>query len=270
MATDAWGPCEHVRERVPRDVSPGTICALPGSRGRRNTLPWYSDQWYSDHMSRLHKQYMSVLTGEIVNGVYLPGSFLPSEVELVEQLQISRGVVRECLRGLEERGLVSVRHGKGAQVLAEEEWDFFDGVVLAALAELRHRAGMLSEYLECRKMLEVEGAGLAAVRATPKQMNDLRAAFALLVARTRDMATSSHSEAQYHAADIGFHRTLAGASGIAHSLAWSTKFIALPCRARYSHGRTDAGSSSWVNTSGFCERLKPVTRTKLAPRCQHT
>ena len=62
-------------------------------------------------------------------------------------------------------------------------------------------------------MLEVEGAGLAAVRATPKQMNDLRAAFALLVARTRDMATSSHSEAQYHAADIGFHRTLAGASG---------------------------------------------------------
>ena len=82
-------------------------------------------------MSRLHKQYMSVLTGEIVNGVYLPGSFLPSEVELVEQLQISRGVVRECLRGLEERGLVSVRHGKGAQVLAEEEWDFFDGVVLA-------------------------------------------------------------------------------------------------------------------------------------------
>lgn len=52
----------------------------------------------------------------IAAGTYLPGSQLPTEAELTEMLGVSRTVVREALRGLEEDGLIMRRHGVGTFV----------------------------------------------------------------------------------------------------------------------------------------------------------
>jgi GntR family transcriptional regulator len=52
----------------------------------------------------------------IARGKYRPGSKLPTEAELVELLGVSRTVVREALRALEEDGLVTRRHGVGTFV----------------------------------------------------------------------------------------------------------------------------------------------------------
>jgi GntR family transcriptional regulator len=52
----------------------------------------------------------------IVNGTYSPGSQLPTEAELGELLGVSRTVVREALRMLEEDGLIDRRHGVGTFV----------------------------------------------------------------------------------------------------------------------------------------------------------
>lgn len=52
----------------------------------------------------------------IAAGTYRPGSQLPTEAELVEMLGVSRTVVREALRVLEEDGLISRRHGVGTFV----------------------------------------------------------------------------------------------------------------------------------------------------------
>jgi GntR family transcriptional regulator len=49
-------------------------------------------------------------------GSYRPGSRLPSEAELAEQLAVSRPTLRESLRLLEERGIISRRHGRGTFV----------------------------------------------------------------------------------------------------------------------------------------------------------
>ena len=49
-------------------------------------------------------------------GTYRPGSRLPSEEELAEQLAVSRPTLRETLRLLEERGMISRRHGRGTFV----------------------------------------------------------------------------------------------------------------------------------------------------------
>jgi DNA-binding GntR family transcriptional regulator len=49
-------------------------------------------------------------------GRYRPGSRLPSEAELAEQLAVSRPTLRESLRLLEERGMISRRHGRGTFV----------------------------------------------------------------------------------------------------------------------------------------------------------
>jgi len=52
----------------------------------------------------------------IAQGTFRPGSQLPTEAELCQMLGVSRTVVREALRGLEEDGLVARRHGVGTFV----------------------------------------------------------------------------------------------------------------------------------------------------------
>lgn len=52
----------------------------------------------------------------ILRGTFGPGSRLPTEAELGELLHVSRTVVREALRILEEDGLITRRHGVGTFV----------------------------------------------------------------------------------------------------------------------------------------------------------
>jgi GntR family transcriptional regulator len=52
----------------------------------------------------------------ILAGRYMPGSQLPGEMELGSLLGVSRTVVREALRILEEDGLITRRHGVGTFV----------------------------------------------------------------------------------------------------------------------------------------------------------
>src|ERR1044071_2758103 len=52
----------------------------------------------------------------IAQGTFRPGTQLPTEAELCEMLGVSRTVVREALRVLENDGLVARRHGIGTFV----------------------------------------------------------------------------------------------------------------------------------------------------------
>lgn len=52
----------------------------------------------------------------ITQGTFRPGTQLPTEAELCEMLGVSRTVVREALRVLEDDGLVTRRHGIGTFV----------------------------------------------------------------------------------------------------------------------------------------------------------
>jgi DNA-binding GntR family transcriptional regulator len=52
----------------------------------------------------------------IARGTFRPGAQLPTEAELCQLLGVSRTVVREALRVLEEDGLVTRRHGVGTFV----------------------------------------------------------------------------------------------------------------------------------------------------------
>jgi GntR family transcriptional regulator, transcriptional repressor for pyruvate dehydrogenase complex len=58
-------------------------------------------------------QIAAVLRERIVRGELVPGDPLPVEGALIEQLGVSKSVVREALRILEMEGLVSVRRGVG-------------------------------------------------------------------------------------------------------------------------------------------------------------
>src|SRR5262249_41773883 len=58
----------------------------------------------------------SQITGEILRGDLRPGERLPTEAKLGEILGVSRSVVRDAVRTLAARGLVTVRQGTGTVV----------------------------------------------------------------------------------------------------------------------------------------------------------
>lgn len=158
-------------------------------------------------MVRLHEEATVILVGEVVRGSHAEGSFI-REQELVERFGFSRGVAREAIRSLEARGIVKVRHGRGARVQGRESWNPLDEDVLAALLSSDYAPAVLSEFLECRRILEVEAAGLAAARAGEARVNALGVAFDRMRARAEDARNDQGSEQRYQEADVAFHREI--------------------------------------------------------------
>jgi GntR family transcriptional repressor for pyruvate dehydrogenase complex len=155
---------------------------------------------------------MRILIADIVSGVRPAGDMLPREVDLAAEFDVSRGVARETIRAMEERGLISVKHGKGATVNEPDEWDVFDPDVLAATLGSERGSEVLAEYLECRRILEVEAAGMAAERATKRDIEELTAALRRME-ETAARPESQAAEERFHESDIAFHQTLIGATG---------------------------------------------------------
>jgi GntR family transcriptional repressor for pyruvate dehydrogenase complex len=159
-------------------------------------------------MARKHRDVMRVLLAEIASGARSVGEMLPREVDLAAEFDVSRGVARETIRALEERGVISVRHGKGATITEPAAWDVFDPDVLAAILDSDRGRDVMAEYLECRRILEVEAAGLAAERALPRDVEQLAEA----MRRMEDAAAlppSQAAEERFDEAAMEFHRALA-------------------------------------------------------------
>jgi GntR family transcriptional repressor for pyruvate dehydrogenase complex len=155
---------------------------------------------------------MRSLIADIVSGTYREGDRLPRETDLAVRFDVSRGVARECIRGLEERRLIQVRHGLGATVLPPGRWDVLNPDVLAGLLAGHEGPSILAEYLEARRILEIAAAALAAERATSEQLAVLADALSAMNASAR-RAGSSSAEDAYHKADIAFHRAVIAAAG---------------------------------------------------------
>jgi GntR family transcriptional repressor for pyruvate dehydrogenase complex len=155
---------------------------------------------------------MRDLMGQIVRGELAPGDRLPKEVDLAEHYGISRGVARESIRGLEERNLIEVRHGRGQQVADPAAWDLFDDEVLAAMLE-SDSSGLLLEVLEAQKMFEVQAAGLVADTATAETIAELSALTDALERSAEQAARSEVAAARFLADRVDFHRQLVRASG---------------------------------------------------------
>jgi DNA-binding FadR family transcriptional regulator len=150
---------------------------------------------------------MRVLIADIVSNQIPADEKLPREADLAEKFGVSRGVARECIRALEERGLVAVTHGKGATVTASEHWNMFDPDVLGGMLDSPRSGEILGNYLECRRTLEVEAAGLAATRATKKDIERIAEALGRMEEAT-ERPHSGAAEDLFHKADSSFHQAI--------------------------------------------------------------
>jgi DNA-binding FadR family transcriptional regulator len=164
-------------------------------------------------MSRLHRTAMRELLEDIVSGDLAPGEMLPRETDLAARFHVSRGVMRECLRGLEERGVVRVKHGRGATVTEPPDWDVFDPDVLEALLESPQGDELEAEAMECQRLLEVEAAGLAAQRAQDGDLAALTGAVDRMFDAAGHAARNPAAVDRFYDADLDFHRAVVRASG---------------------------------------------------------
>jgi DNA-binding FadR family transcriptional regulator len=108
----------------------------------------------------------SLLAG-VLKGDFGPDRPLPREVDLADTYVVSRGTIRAAVQALEDRGIVSVVHGRaGAEVRPSVEWSLFDVSLLGTLLESPMRRALLREAIECRRLVAGEAAALAAERAS--------------------------------------------------------------------------------------------------------
>lgn len=139
----------------------------------------------------------------ILEGVLRDGDRLPGERDLSERFGVSRPILREALKELENRGLLVSRHGGGTFV-ADIVGQVFSEP-LAALVSRHERA--TADYLEYRRELEGLTAELAARRATEAD----RTQIARIVA---DME-AAHDRGDFEdelAADIELHTAIGEAA----------------------------------------------------------
>jgi DNA-binding FadR family transcriptional regulator len=185
---------------------------------------------------RLHRDVMAEFVADIVSGRLAPGDALPREIAVAERFGISRGIARECLRALEERGLATVRHGSKTTVNPREDWDLFDPDVIAASLAGPGAVDLLSEYIECRRIVEIEAAGFAAERATAEDVAALEERFAEMKTALAPRSAAAQ-EAAYHEADVAFHTELVKATGNLALLTLVRRVDAALLAARYPLAR---------------------------------
>lgn len=131
----------------------------------------------------------------ICQGAYPPGSRLPGERDLAEDLGVSRVTVREAQIALEAIGMLDIRVGSGVYVLRKSSDD----------ANAMPDVGAF-ELTEARSAIESEAAALAAATITDDELDQLDEI-------VEKMATESDPESPLEAdADREFHLTIAGAT----------------------------------------------------------
>jgi len=125
---------------------------------------------------RVSQEIVDQVERAIISQRLKPGDRLPTERELQEKLQTSRGTVREALGILKHKGLVEIRRGgKGGAYVREVGVD----QVSESLAFLiKHRRVSFKELAEFRICAEGTAAGLACERATPEEIEDFNEALA--------------------------------------------------------------------------------------------
>lgn len=132
---------------------------------------------------------------------YVPGDRLPTETELSERLGVGRNTVREAIRILGSRNIITVRQGSGTflsekQGVADDPFGF-------SLVENRRK--LTRDLIQVRLILEPPIAALAAQNATEEEVESLRE----ILLEIEGLIEKREDYAQK---DVAFHEQIANCS----------------------------------------------------------
>ncbi len=148
---------------------------------------------------------MRSLGQSIVTGEFETVGF-PTEAELCTKFGASRTVMREAVKMLSAKGLVSSRQRQGTRVEPVENWNLLDPDVLRWLMERPFSNKIFLEFTQMRLAIEPTAAALAA------QVQDKLAIAAIREGLEAMIATAGDQDAALQA-DIDFHVAILKASG---------------------------------------------------------
>lgn len=157
--------------------------------------------------ARLGVAVVADLVAAIVTGTLRPDEVLPPEGELSQQFGVSRTVIRESVKRIEEKGLVVVAQGRGTTVNPPSMWNVLDPVVLSAMVDHDDSLGVLDDLSVVRGSLEASMARAATERQNSELTAELQAAFDENVRRLEKDSDS------YNEADANFHYVIMEQSG---------------------------------------------------------
>jgi DNA-binding FadR family transcriptional regulator len=127
--------------------------------------------------------------------------WLPGERSLAEKLGVSRTVVREATKRLEQQGMLEIQHGTGIKIVDRLHRPLNDSLSLL----IPDMADRLQQLNETRLSIEPDAAAFAAQRATKEQRRTLR--------RIQTQLEKAPDNAAAIEADIAAHHAIADASG---------------------------------------------------------
>lgn len=142
----------------------------------------------------------------IVTGAYKPGELLPVEAELTRVHQASRSVLREAIKVLNAKGLITAKPRRGTSVTESSDWNLFDPDILRWIMRQDFSLPLLIEFTHVRLGIEPLAAAMAARRADPAGLAAIRAGYAR-------MAAAQEGQDDHLQSDIDFHIAILDASG---------------------------------------------------------
>jgi DNA-binding FadR family transcriptional regulator len=143
----------------------------------------------------------SYLRGRIVRGELTEGEVLPSEVELMEQFDVSRPTLREAFRILETERLIEIRRGaRGARILAPD----YEVAARYVGLLLQVSGTTLADVYQARSVIEPAAAALLAGHRSEQDIADLTSCVADLEQMVRAGTTPGYEDS-WSAATQRFH-----------------------------------------------------------------
>jgi DNA-binding FadR family transcriptional regulator len=152
-------------------------------------------------MKNVHGNTVDHLGEAVVAGRYAAGASIPPEPALCSELGVSRTVVREAVKSLIAKGLLTTGPNVGTRVLPPDQWNWFDPDVIVWQSNAGLSTEFLRDLLDLRRMVEPAAARLAAERATRGDIARIEEAYA-------GMKRAVDQGGDYVTHDLRFHQGL--------------------------------------------------------------
>lgn len=154
----------------------------------------------TERRPKLSERVVAALRSQLLAGAFEAGQKLPTENQLAETYGVSRTVIREAIATLAADDLVEPRQGAGVFVIEHPARAFG-----SISADIGNKISNAINVLEVRMGIEIESAGLAALRRNSAQEAQIQEAF-FEFERLLDQRLATGK------VDFDFHRAIAAAT----------------------------------------------------------
>lgn len=151
--------------------------------------------------TNITEQIIQYFKDNITSGAWKVGEKIPSENQLTEILGVSRASIRTAIQHLVGLGVMESRHGKGTYLLDDQVDEQMGSETKVTAEDCRN----IHNVLVFRRIVESEACYMAARKATPELLKELRQCL-------KEMHENEGKRETFVRADIQFHAVICRAS----------------------------------------------------------